>query len=269
MVTKNEDQIYKCPLCQEDLVSQRDFTSHIRAHNEVKPTNDPNDPTGQAKVYYCCLCGKMLSSFSSLDRHMLVHSGERPFSCVLCGQTFTTNGNMHRHKRTHSAKELADFNEANGGLKMAAGRRGGRKRKADGAKSGKKTPGDAGDVVRDANGNVDDATKECAGEQPPPPPPATLPAMPADLVKFFSTSKPLPPFLPTSPISTAVSSALITTTASCTTPFFPPNAASVPFTPQLFPQLAKAIQGGKKFSTVAIFHFLRPDTFTKSQLFPS
>ena len=59
---------------------------------------------GQTKVYNCCLCGKMLSSFSSLDRHMLVHSGERPFSCIFCGQTFTTNGNMHRHQRTHGVK---------------------------------------------------------------------------------------------------------------------------------------------------------------------
>ena len=60
---------------------------------------------GQAKVYNCCLCGKMLSSFSSLDRHMLVHSGERPFSCQFCGQTFTTNGNMHRHQRTHGKSD--------------------------------------------------------------------------------------------------------------------------------------------------------------------
>ena len=60
------------------------------------------------KVYHCCLCGKMLSSFSSLDRHMLVHSGERPFSCIFCGQTFTTNGNMHRHQRTHGMKTPCD-----------------------------------------------------------------------------------------------------------------------------------------------------------------
>ena len=80
----------------------------MRSHNEVKPTPDPSDPTGQAKVYHCCLCGKMLSSFSSLDRHMLVHSGERPFSCEVCGQTFTTNGNMHRHQRTHGLKAPGD-----------------------------------------------------------------------------------------------------------------------------------------------------------------
>ena len=103
-VVEPSDQMYTCPLCHEKQATQKEFTTHIRGHNEVKPHNDPNDPTGQSKVYFCCLCGKMLSSFSSLDRHMLVHSGERPFSCELCGQTFTTNGNMHRHKRTHGTR---------------------------------------------------------------------------------------------------------------------------------------------------------------------
>jgi len=125
-----KDGVYQCPLCRQNLRSQKDFTTHIRAHNEVKPHPDPNDPTGQTKVYYCCLCSKMLSSFSSLDRHMLVHSGERPFSCELCGQTFTTNGNMHRHKRTHSAKEMQDYSDATGVSLLPSGRRGGRKRKA-------------------------------------------------------------------------------------------------------------------------------------------
>ena len=114
------DQMYTCPLCHETQATQKEFTTHIRGHNEVKPHNDPNDPTGQAKVYFCCLCGKMLSSFSSLDRHMLVHSGERPFSCDLCGQTFTTNGNMHRHKRTHGNREN---HNANPGEKSRIGRK--------------------------------------------------------------------------------------------------------------------------------------------------
>ena len=112
--------------------SQKEFTAHIRGHNEVKPSPDPNDPTGQAKVYYCCLCGKMLSSFSSLDRHMLVHSGERPFSCEKCGQTFTTNGNMHRHKRTHRARDSRESDGSSGTSSTGGGGqrgRAGRKRK--------------------------------------------------------------------------------------------------------------------------------------------
>jgi len=118
---------FKCPLCQEKMSSNKEFTSHLRSHNEVKPTPDPSDPTGQAKVYNCCLCGKMLSSFSSLDRHMLVHSGERPFSCEVCGQTFTTNGNMHRHRRTHNLRDSCESDGSGGSAKKM------RKRKAPSA----------------------------------------------------------------------------------------------------------------------------------------
>ena len=37
---------FKCPLCSHVLSCQRDFTSHLRGHNEVKPSPDPSDPTG-------------------------------------------------------------------------------------------------------------------------------------------------------------------------------------------------------------------------------
>ena len=110
------------------MSSNKEFTSHLRSHNEVKPTADPSDPTGQAKVYNCCLCGKMLSSFSSLDRHMLVHSGERPFSCEVCGQTFTTNGNMHRHRRTHNLRDSCESDGSGGSASKKM-----RKRKAPSA----------------------------------------------------------------------------------------------------------------------------------------
>ena len=46
-VVEPTDQIYTCPLCHENQSSQKDFTTHIRGHNEVKPHSDPNDPTGK------------------------------------------------------------------------------------------------------------------------------------------------------------------------------------------------------------------------------
>lgn len=85
------DKKYLCPICETMLTSQHEFTLHIRSHNN----NSEEDG------FTCRICFKVLSSSSSLDRHVLVHTGERPFTCKYCGDTFTTNGNMHRHVRTH------------------------------------------------------------------------------------------------------------------------------------------------------------------------
>lgn len=80
-----------CPLCDKAFQTQHQLTMHIRQHNTDNGTSD----------HSCSICRKSLSSASSLDRHMLVHSGERPYKCNVCGQTFTTNGNMHRHMKIH------------------------------------------------------------------------------------------------------------------------------------------------------------------------
>lgn len=64
------------------------------------------------QTHQCLICSKSLSSASSLDRHMLVHSGERPFKCKLCDMSFTTNGNMHRHMRTHGEFDTSDISRS-------------------------------------------------------------------------------------------------------------------------------------------------------------
>ncbi|KAG9347720.1 hypothetical protein JZ751_003734 [Albula glossodonta] len=87
---KEESPAFICPLCEKNCLTQHQLTMHIRQHNADNGGTD----------HSCSICGKALSSASSLDRHMLVHSGERPYKCSVCGQTFTTNGNMHRSERS-------------------------------------------------------------------------------------------------------------------------------------------------------------------------
>ncbi|XP_047205242.1 ras-responsive element-binding protein 1 isoform X4 [Girardinichthys multiradiatus] len=89
--SKDDGSAYICPLCDKNCQTQHQLTMHIRQHNTDAGASD----------HSCSICGKCLSSASSLDRHMLVHSGERPYKCSICGQTFTTNGNMHRHMKIH------------------------------------------------------------------------------------------------------------------------------------------------------------------------
>nr|XP_055058250.1 ras-responsive element-binding protein 1 isoform X1 [Misgurnus anguillicaudatus]XP_055058251.1 ras-responsive element-binding protein 1 isoform X1 [Misgurnus anguillicaudatus] len=88
---KDDRSSFICPLCNKNCMTQHQLTMHIRQHNTDSGGTD----------HSCSICGKALSSASSLDRHMLVHSGERPYKCNICNQTFTTNGNMHRHMKIH------------------------------------------------------------------------------------------------------------------------------------------------------------------------
>ena len=101
----------ECSVCRSSFSSQQDFTRHIRSHNRVIELSDGS------RMFECGLCGKQLSSNSSLDRHLLVHSGERPFRCHICGTHFTTNGNMHRHIRGHyrSGGAGSDTGDSDGG----------------------------------------------------------------------------------------------------------------------------------------------------------
>jgi len=36
-----------------------------------------------------------------MKRHMLVHTGEKPYSCSDCGERFTQSGGLSGHRRRH------------------------------------------------------------------------------------------------------------------------------------------------------------------------
>ncbi|KAI9243469.1 hypothetical protein BY458DRAFT_448271, partial [Sporodiniella umbellata] len=51
-------------------------------------------------------CNWSFKRYEHLKRHMLVHTGERPYSCshIGCGKRFSRSDNYHAHFRTHEKK---------------------------------------------------------------------------------------------------------------------------------------------------------------------
>ncbi|XP_030588774.1 gastrula zinc finger protein XlCGF26.1-like [Archocentrus centrarchus] len=53
------------------------------------------------KTYHCLTCGRVFPRHSSLKRHLVIHSGKRPFKCFICGRGFTQGGNLKTHMKVH------------------------------------------------------------------------------------------------------------------------------------------------------------------------
>ncbi|XP_076983502.1 zinc finger protein 770 [Tamandua tetradactyla] len=132
---------FKCSVCQRHFKNLKTFVKHQQLHNETyqndlkqarrlleakqeKPLygmyhsfntedrwtlhpcskSDPTySPTKRRKnVHACMVCGKTFPSQSKLDRHALIHTGQRPFKCVLCSKSFRQSTHLKIHQLTHS-----------------------------------------------------------------------------------------------------------------------------------------------------------------------
>ncbi|KAL1785766.1 zinc finger protein 770 [Sigmodon hispidus] len=131
---------FSCSICQRHFKNLKTFVKHQQLHNEShhndvkvrrlletkqeKPVygvyntfaaeekrslhpcskSDPTYSTTKRRkhIHACTICGKMFPSQSKLDRHALIHTGQRPFKCVLCSKSFRQSTHLKIHQLTHS-----------------------------------------------------------------------------------------------------------------------------------------------------------------------
>ncbi|XP_032418205.1 zinc finger protein 3 homolog isoform X1 [Xiphophorus hellerii] len=68
-------------------------------------------PRGRIE-HRCSVCSKQFPHAYKLERHELIHTGEKPYCCSICGRGFNQKGNLKTHYKVHlGRKDAVDFED--------------------------------------------------------------------------------------------------------------------------------------------------------------
>ncbi|XP_044727341.1 zinc finger protein OZF-like [Chrysoperla carnea] len=88
--THEERDKLTCDMCSKTFMNHTTLTNHIKSvHNQTRERN-----------HLCNICGYALLSAADLQKHLSIHSNERPYSCDRCNKTFRREDHLRDHIKT-------------------------------------------------------------------------------------------------------------------------------------------------------------------------
>nr|XP_022920212.1 endothelial zinc finger protein induced by tumor necrosis factor alpha-like isoform X7 [Onthophagus taurus] len=89
---------YYCDHCKKDYKNENYYKQHMRTHQ----------PDYIKKDHVCKVCSRILSSQSSLHKHMAIHNGTNAkYVCEICGKKLSGMPTLIIHKRLHTGEKPA------------------------------------------------------------------------------------------------------------------------------------------------------------------
>lgn len=91
------DKGFNCPVCKKSFARSDHCKQHVNnVHAGEVIEGVLRKPTFEQK---CKICDKVFHHSGNLRKHMVLHTGERPFSCDICGKTFVLSQHLKSHMK--------------------------------------------------------------------------------------------------------------------------------------------------------------------------
>ncbi|XP_022518024.2 zinc finger protein 770 [Astyanax mexicanus] len=72
--------------------------------SDVLKYSENKDCSTSRQGYWCTVCSKSFNAPSKLRRHLLIHTGQRPFKCLVCFKAFTQRSHLKVHRCRRQSK---------------------------------------------------------------------------------------------------------------------------------------------------------------------
>eukprot|EP00794_Sanderia_malayensis_P005353 gene5353-6024_t len=119
---------YACTLCSKDFGSKEALVNHVVNHGaqQTVPTESTSSGEtaaaskdelandGQAGTpgkHTCFYCGKRFISPWKLNRHLTVHTGNKPYFCKACGKAFAEKNKLDSHQKAAHSIDAATVHQ--------------------------------------------------------------------------------------------------------------------------------------------------------------
>nr|MDT0251034.1 C2H2-type zinc finger protein [Endozoicomonas sp.] len=88
---------YPLPYTQKRALTDEPIPSHLLSGRDIKEFI--------LNKFICEFCETAFDRRATLKKHLLIHTGEKPYECGECGKTFRQSSTLKQHLQIHSDKK--------------------------------------------------------------------------------------------------------------------------------------------------------------------
>ena len=90
-------------MLEPDFSSESETEDESKHSDEERKSKTKNVPKKLRPMKFGCpFCSRKMTRPSDVKKHILTHTGEKPFTCDTCGKLFSQKGHFNEHVLAHS-----------------------------------------------------------------------------------------------------------------------------------------------------------------------